>query len=82
MAESAVCVELLQLVEHLDAADLGQHHVHHRRVEGVLARQGQPFLPVGGQRDLVARLPQQRAQHVAHDFLVVDDEDRFAHITW
>ena len=68
-------VELLQLLQHLDAAHLGQHHVHDGGVEGVLAGQGQALLAVGGQRDPVAGLAQQRAQHVAHDLLVVDDED-------
>ena len=68
-------VGLLELVEHVEAAHLRQHHVHDGGVEGLLAGQGQALDAVVGEGDAVARLQEQALEHVAHDLFVVDDED-------
>ena len=41
-----------------------------------LRARASPSLAVAGERDVVARLREQGAHHVAHDLFVVDDEDR------
>src|SRR6185503_4816382 len=69
-------VGLLQLVEDLEAAHLRQHHVEYHGVEGLLAGQGQALRAVLGQHHVVARLREQGLEDVAHDLLVVHDEDR------
>ena len=70
-----VAVGLLELVQHREAAHLRQHDVHDGGVEAALAGQGQALGTVLGQGDGVARLAQKGAEDVAHDLLVVDDED-------
>ena len=72
---------LLELLEDLEPAHLGQHHVHDRRGEVALARSLDALRAGLGERHLVAGLCQHPAEHVAHHLLVVDDEDRLlAHL--
>ena len=68
-------VDLLHLVEHVEAAHLRQHDVHDGRLEGLLAGQGEALDAVVGEGDAVARLLEQALQDVPHHLLVVDDED-------
>ena len=70
-----VVVDLLDLVERRDAVHARQHDVDDRRVERHRARELEPLGRRRGQAHLVALARQQRLEDLAHDLLVVDDED-------
>ena len=66
---------LAQLVEHAHAVDARHHHVDDDGVERQRARQVEPVAAAGGETDRVALAHEQRLENLAHDLLVVDDED-------
>ena len=71
-----VLVDPLQLVERRDAVEARHHDVDDRRVERQRARQLEPLGAGRRQPHVVALARQQRLENLAHDLLVVDDEDR------
>ena len=71
-----VLVDPLQLVERGDAVEARHHDVDDGGVERQRARQLEPFRARRGEADVVALAGQQRLENLAHDLLVVDDEDR------
>ncbi len=73
--DDEVGIDLFQLLEHVQAAQLRQHDVHDGRLVGLLFRQGQSLDAVVSEGDAVARFLEQALQDVAHHLLVVDDED-------
>ena len=75
MIDRQLVVVLAQLVEHLQAVEARHHHVDDDRVERQRAGEVEPFAAVRGQPDAVALADEQRLENLAHDFLVVDDED-------
>ena len=68
-------VDLLQLVERRDPVHAGEHHVHDGRVERHRAGELQPFLGGAREAHAIPLARQQRLEDLAHDLLVVDDED-------
>ena len=59
-----------------DAVHARHHHVDDRGIERQRARELEPFGGVGREAHLVALPRQERLEDLAHDLLVVDDEDR------
>ena len=82
MMTAEVLVDPLQLVERRDAVEAGHHDVDDRRVERQRARQLEPFGARRGEPHVVALPRQQRLENLAHDLLVVDDEDRAVAWRW
>ena len=71
-----VVVQLAQLLQRGDAVETGHHHVDNRRVERRRSRQLQPCFAARRESHLIPLARQQRLEDLAHDLLVVDDEDR------
>ena len=70
-----VVVDLLQLVERGDPVHPRHHHVDDRRVERHRAREVEPLPRAGSKADVVPLAGEQRVENLAHDLLVVDDQD-------
>ena len=71
-----VVVDFLELVERRDAVHARHHHVHDRRVERDRPDELEPLGGVRRHADLIPLVGEERLEDLAHDFLVVDDEDR------
>ena len=74
--DGEVLVDALQLVERRDAVEAGHHDVDDGRVERQRARQLEALGARRREPHVVAFPSQQRLENLAHDLLVVDDEDR------
>ena len=74
-----VVVDLLQLVQRLHAVHAGQHHVDDGGIERHRAGEIEPLGGCRGEADLIPLARQQRLEDLAHDLLVVDDENRAGH---
>ena len=70
-----VLVDPLQLVERRDAVEARHHDVDDGGIERQRARHLEPLGAGRGDADVVALARQQRLENLAHDLLVVDDED-------
>ena len=69
-------VQLLQRLERRHAVDAGHHHVDDGRVERDVAGELDAFLAAGRQPHGIALALQQGLEDLAHDFFVVDYENR------
>jgi hypothetical protein len=74
--DSQIFVDALQLVQRGDAVEPRHHDVDDGAIEGQRARQLEPLFPRRGEAHRVPLAAQQRLEDLAHDLLVVDDEDR------
>ena len=70
-----IFIDAFQFVERLDAVQSRHHDVDDRRVKGQRPGKREPVLTRRSEPHLVALPRQQRLEDVAHDLLVVDDED-------
>ena len=75
-----VVVDLLQLVERGHAVHARHHDVDDRGVEGARAGELEALGGIGREANGMALAGQQRLEDLAHDLLVVDDQNRAASV--
>jgi hypothetical protein len=68
-------IRSLEVVEHVDAGAIRQHHIHDGDVDRLAARDLESLLARARQLDPITFLSEERLQDLPHHLLVVDDEN-------
>src|SRR6185436_16653295 len=71
-----VVIDLLELLQRRDAVDPRHHHIDDGSVERKRLCELEPFRTGRGETHVVPLAREERLENLAHDFFVVDDQNR------